>query len=113
MDLDAAKAWANDEVAGAGLTRPTELYHKGAFNGVLFARFAAEDGREKFVQAARVGHWAVDGNKVRARADQPLDARAVGLFLFGLNKQLVEWGVLAESLGSGSAVAAVRPVGKR
>ena len=87
-DGDGWKDWVTSLLAQQGL-HPQEVYWKGDWNGMLWAKFNNESERDKAVKVLKgcglgAGGWA--------GVDRVLEDRVVGSFLLGLKRHLVDWG---------------------
>ena len=80
---------------------PIEVFvsnEKGDFSGVFFASFASAPDRIKALSAVKSKLVQLGGKVIWANTDLPKENRTVESFLFGLKKQLVEWGFTRASV---------------
>ena len=71
-----------------------EIYGKGEFNGILFAKFDSQATRDLSVESFRKASLSREGSRCWAAEDAPIEIRAYKKFLFGIKKLLIspEWG---------------------
>ena len=88
-----ARAWIEEKCHEHAQIKPTEVYTKGEFGGVCFAKFDSESSRDTVLtqfRAANVQHGACQ--RVWYAPDKPFEHRVKSSFLFAIRKQLLEWG---------------------
>ena len=90
--FDGAAKWAKAKLAELQNPLPIDEYCKGDFKDIVFLKFSSEVDRDRAVEALRKAKLTYGGKPVWARPDQPAEVRIPEKFLFGLKKQLVEWG---------------------
>ena len=71
---------------------PDRIYAKGAFKGIVFAKFAKPSDRDSFVDSIRELKRQQPENAMWAAPDQPVDVRTSQGVLFSFKKVLVNWG---------------------
>ena len=87
------RAWNEEKCQEHAHIKPTEVYTKGEFGGVCFAKFDSESSRDTVLthfRAANVQHGACQ--RVWYAPDKPFEHRVKSSFLFAIRKQLLEWG---------------------
>ena len=52
-DFEEAKTWIGNKLWDEWLPQPTEIYHRGQFNGLVFCKFDSIDDRDKVVDGVR------------------------------------------------------------
>ena len=72
----------------AGL-KAEDIFWKGDWNGMLWVKFAREADRKKGIDMLKECEL---GSGAWVTQDRPVEERAVGSFLLGFKRQLVEWG---------------------
>ena len=68
-----------------------EIYAKGDFNGILFAKFDSQNLRNQSVERFRKASLSRNGQRCWATEDSPIEERACKNFLFGVKNLLLEW----------------------
>jgi hypothetical protein len=72
---------------------PIEQFHKGDYNGILWARFPSRADRDRAMESigqANIKH--PDGRVLWMRPDLPAEVRIPGSLLFAFKRPLVDWG---------------------
>ena len=96
---EAAEKWLKDTMKEHGLPAAQDIYFKGdTFRGMLWAKFGSQGDRDRVALEMRNLKATAGGQVVWANPDQPVDVRAVDGFLFGLKKQLIEWGFVRKEI---------------
>ena len=89
--LDDAKAWVAKVCKDAGIPQPIDIYSKGEFKGVVFAKCITEAHRDQIISVVSNGSMT-SVPKTWAKADRPVDVRTAEGALFGFTRMLVDWG---------------------
>ena len=93
LSKEEAQQWMKDKLEVAKGPQPEDIYCKGDFKGLLFAKFATKVDRDKAVGKFRQAKLENLGEKVWAKPDKPVEKRVPEMFLFGLKKTMVQtWG---------------------
>lgn len=88
-----AEQWLKDKLWHIGGLQPVEVFAKGDFKGLLFAKFGSKANRDDAVSALQRAGIKEGDRKVWAKPDLPLEKRVVKAFVFGLKYAMVEkWG---------------------
>ena len=69
----------------------SEIFSKGEFKGILFAKFESKESRNRSIESFRKATLTRSGSRCWASEDAPVEERACKKFLFGIKKSLVEW----------------------
>ena len=96
-DIHRAEAWITDQLWSMYGPQPIEVYGKGEYTGVVFAKFHSKDDRDMAVRLLRQARGDDICKDVWAKPDKPLDLRVCASFLFGLRWLLGEWGYKTNS----------------
>jgi hypothetical protein len=80
-----AKEWLHDKLWSLWGPQPEEVYLKGDFKGIMFARFESQVDRDKAKKLLKEAG-------LRAKPDLPVEKRSPKDLLFGLKHILGEWG---------------------
>ena len=70
----------------------SEIFSKGDFKGILFAKFESKESRNRSVESFRKASLTRNGSRCWASEDTPVEERACKKFLFGIKSLLIEWG---------------------
>jgi hypothetical protein len=99
--FESAKNWLTKHCKEFGLVTPLEsdIYHKGVFNGMLFAKCPNISQRDQLIESIRKaasqhspGTSGVPSQKLYAKMDQPLSTRTVETALYSMKRMLIDWG---------------------
>ena len=95
--------WLREVLWNAGAEYPLDTYIKGDmgdFNGIMFGKYPGNVERETVVKKVRESRQEFGGQKVWAKADQPLEARVAQSVLFAAKNMMKskEWGFDGRSL---------------
>ena len=71
-----AKAWLEEKIDNLTGGKPHEIYTKGDFNGIVFAKFDSQRHRDKSVEAFRKANLQRAGSRMWATEDTPIEERA-------------------------------------
>ena len=82
--------WLNEKLKILGDVK-AEIYAKGDFNGILFAKFDSQNLRNQSVERFRKASLSRNGQRCWATEDSPIEERACKNFLFGVKNLLLEW----------------------
>ena len=93
-----ATKWLESKIKSIVDSSPVDIYCKGEFVGILFAKFASVADRERTINTFRRSQFSFQSSKTWANVDRPVAERAVRNVLFGIKWMLVEWGYTKESL---------------
>ena len=85
-----AKEWLKQRLTQLGVETPADIYTKGTFTGILFARFSCGAVRDGVASAFWKARLEYGGKLTWSRPDLPLEQRVPESFLFALRKQLME-----------------------
>ena len=69
---DAASEWVENKCSQIADCKPTEIFSKGDFNGILFAKFASKDQRDSSVQKLCKASPSRDRNRTWFTEDLPI-----------------------------------------
>ena len=84
--------WLSNKMWDLYGPQPTEVYSKGEFRGIIFAKFDSEEKRDSAVKLLRQSSLREGGNAVWAKPDQVLHQRTLRSFAFGAKYLLTKWG---------------------
>ena len=87
ITLDEAKDWIQKICSDAGLPPPVDVYSKGDFKGLLFAKCMSGAHRDQLI-----ANISIAPGDSWAQQDRPLDTRTACGTLFGFKRMLCEWG---------------------
>ena len=90
--LDDAWQWIANQLWWLHGSQPDEIYGKGEFQGIAYAKFGSKHDRDEAVNMLRQARLQNDGKEIWANYDQPLGQRICSSFLLGLRWQLNHWG---------------------
>ena len=85
-----AEAWLKEKLHNICSIEP-EIFCKGDFKGIMFAKFRSTDARDHAVQEfskARLSHGM---NEIWCNKDRPVPVRCQLGFLFAVKKMLASW----------------------
>ena len=105
--LDEVQAWMKTKLWDAYGPQPVEVYLKGDFRGVAFAKFSNTGDRDEAVKLFQKGSFREGGNRVWAKPDQPLEQRILNSFAFGLKYLFKNWGYPAKAVWADPEVGKV------
>ena len=91
-DVDEAWQWIADHMWTMHGPPPTEVYCKGDFSGMVFARFESTADRDRAVNLMNRRRRREGGNNIWAKPDEPVDIRVPTSFMRGLRWILAEEG---------------------
>ena len=86
-----AIAWLNEKLKLISDCK-AEIYAKGEFKGILFAKFESQHARDSSVTSFRKASLSRNGSRCWASEDTPIEERASKSFLFGIKNLLIDWG---------------------
>ena len=75
----------------AGAPSPSELYTKGGFDNIMFAKFNTVEDRDAATAKIRAAKLTLD-KPVWASADLPLSGRVLRSIVFGTKRLFLKWG---------------------
>ena len=87
-----AKKMLADKLGDLYLEAPHDIYCKGDFTGLLFAKFGKQAQRDSAVAKFQSEQWRVHGEQIWAKPETPLEVRAMNGSLFAAKRMLVTWG---------------------
>ena len=90
--IDQARQWVSDQMWALYGPQPSEVYCKGDFYGMVFAKFANKDSRDSAVKLLRQARSSEGGNQVWAKPDRLLAERTLRSIAFGTKHAMTEWG---------------------
>ena len=90
--LDEGKRWIKNELWKEWLPQPVEMYCKGDYNGVVFAKFLSVDERDAVITNLKSSKKKRGNKTVWSAIDKPVEVRAPLAFLYGAKDLLVQWG---------------------
>ena len=93
---EAAKVWLKAKLHDLGVTPPSDIYAKGDFQNMLFAKFGTTVERDNAVLKMWKSNFKIGDKTVWSRPDLPIDQRVPQAFLFALKKQLLQWNYTKE-----------------
>ena len=92
-NLEYAKKWITNKMLSSCGPCPTEMYCKGEFKGILFAKFGTKGERDTAIQIMRKGRCSEGGQQVWMKPDLPIEDRVRHSFVFGVKYLLAgDWG---------------------
>ena len=89
-DFEAARQWLIAQCTKSGMPEPIDIYSKGDFKGLIFARCLSCAQRDQPIASINNIPSSVFP-KTWARIDQPIDIRMAESALFAIKRMLVEW----------------------
>ena len=75
--------WLSNKMWDLYGPQPTEVYSKGEFRGIIFAKFDSEEKRDSAVKLLRQSSLREGGNAVWVKPDKALHQRTLRSFAFG------------------------------
>ena len=96
--IEEAKIWLANKLTQLTTAKPTDIFAKGEFQGILFARFPDMKSRDEAVQKFWRARVEYGGKMTWSREDLPIERRVPESFLFGLKKVLLEWDYTKEEM---------------
>ena len=91
-NVDEAWQWVTNSLWTHYGPQPTDIYSKGEFAGIVFAKLKNKEERDAAVKLLRKERSQGNGESIWAKPDQPLEVRSCSSFLFGLKWLLGQWG---------------------
>ena len=88
-DLKTFETWVRDKLWTLWAPRPTEVCCKGAFKGVVFAKFGSKEDRDAAIQALKKTGLKELCHEVWAKDDLAIEFRAPRRLLLGLKYLVV------------------------
>ena len=85
--IDQAKDWTREFCTKAGLPQPLEVFSKGDFKGLAFAKCMSETHREQLIASINSS-----SGETWANQDRPIDVRTAWGTLMGFKRILLGWG---------------------
>lgn len=90
---DAATEWVQTKCTEIADCKPKEVFSKGDYKGMLFAKFLSKEQRDTSVQKLRKASPSRDQNRTWFTEDAPVEERQCLAVLFGVKRFLIdEWG---------------------
>ena len=83
-NLEKSETWVRDKLWTLWAPMPTEVYCRGDFKGVVFAKFGSKEDRDAAVKALKKAGLKEHGHEVWAKEDLPIEFRAPKRLLLGL-----------------------------
>ena len=83
MTLEQAKKWLTNQVWSAWLSQLVEIYCKGEFKGIIFAKFQGNTERDEVVGWFRKTCTKIQDADVWSKPDCPLNERILQSLVFG------------------------------
>jgi hypothetical protein len=99
--LNDASKWLENILWEAYAPLPLEIFVRnaaGAFSGVFCASFVSPEDRIKALAVLKRKLGEIGRKEIWANTDLPTEVRAPEVYLYGLKKQLVEWGFARASV---------------
>jgi hypothetical protein len=91
--FDEAETWIRDKLYSLWAPSPSEVYCKGDYKGVIFAKFAAQADRDEAWKTLKKAGLKEHGHDVWAKESLPIEIRAPKSLLLGLKYLFKEWGI--------------------
>ena len=92
-NLEYAKKWITNKMWNSYGPCPTEMYCKGEFKGILFAKFGTKGEHDTAIQIMRKGRCSERGHQVWMKPDLPIEDRVRHSFVFNVKYLLLKrWG---------------------
>ena len=88
--LDDARKWIQKLCSTHSIPQPAEIFAKGEYKGLAFAKCTSASQRELLISAVRQITTS-SGAKPWAKIDLPVDKRTAESVLFAFKRMLVEW----------------------
>ena len=88
-----AETWVRDKLWSLWAPSPSEVYCKGDYKGIVFAKFAAQVDRGEAWKALKKAALKEHGHEVWAKESLPVEVRAPKGLLFGLKYLLKKRGI--------------------
>ena len=82
-DIEEAQKWMRDKLWAEWLPAPENMYSKGEFKGILFAKFRTSSERDSIVVWFRTSSTQMSGSNVWSKPDKPLHERIIWSLLYG------------------------------
>ena len=121
-NLEKSETWVRDKLWTLWAPMPTEVYCRGDFKGVVFAKFGSKDDRDAAVKALKKAGLKEHGHEVWAKEDLPIEFRAPKRLLLGLKYLFVnKWSMpgarvdeaMTELTVGGKTVLSARVIGNK
>ena len=90
--LEAAQQWVENKLWYLYGPKPIEIFSKGSFRGIIFARFKGKGDRDAAVRILKEGKYEEGGHKIWAKPDEDLKTRIIKSLVFGTKQLLITWG---------------------
>lgn len=93
LTFEDAKKWLSKHCDNLKIPPPPEVYTKGEFVGLLFAKCASPTHRDTILASIRAASNAAYGNDQRtwAKIDRPFTLRTVESALLAMRRMLISW----------------------
>eukprot|EP00438_Fugacium_kawagutii_P006461 Skav224965 [mRNA] locus=scaffold3893:17080:25909:+ [translate_table: standard] len=90
--FESAKEWLTKHCQSYRIEPPAEIYTKGPYAGLIFAKCVSPTQRDSILSSIRTLHTsASSAPKTWAKVDKPLNARTVESTLMAMKRMLIEW----------------------
>jgi hypothetical protein len=90
-DEASAKHWLAGTFVDLKIITPLDIFPKGDFKGMLFAKFESTEARDNAVTKFWKARIIYGGQLTWSKEDLPIERRVPETFLFALKKQFLEW----------------------
>ena len=86
-----AKQWVLDKITAVSAPTPVDIFCKGDFRGLLYAKFDSSIVRDKFIEKMKGTTLKQGSSRIWVDEARSLDDQSLRGFLFGLKKLMVTW----------------------
>ena len=90
--VEEAKKWITDQLWHLYGPQPGDIFTKGDFKSVIFAKFASKGQRDTAANLLQKARMTEGGSPVWARPDHPLEMRVLRSLVFGTKYVMKQWG---------------------
>eukprot|EP00973_Karenia_brevis_P069512 9664570-Karenia_brevis.AAC.1 len=89
---ESSKEWLGNQLLSLTGERPDDIYHKGEWNGLLFAKFPTKEKRDHSLEKFRRARPSKGGSQTWGTEDLPVKDRIQKQVLFAAKKLMIEYG---------------------